>query len=348
MIPLDAIYFNNTVYDLLVALAIFIGTWIGIFVFKKIILVELSRLAKKTKTNYDNMAIEFLKSLGWPVYAWASFYFSTWYLNMPYWFDNFMNTFILLIIAYYIVKGMNNIVSFFTDKLVDKRVAKDEHDNAIIELVSKFLKGLVWLIAILFILSNFGFEITTFIAGLGIGGLAIALALQGILTDLFASLSIYLDKPFKVGDFIIIGNDSGVVQKVGIKSTRIKTLQGQELVISNKEITESRVHNYKKMDKRRIVFEFGVVYETPTKKMRKIPKIVAEIFSKVNDADLDRVHFKAFNDFSLDYEVVYFVNTNDYTKYMDIQQNVNLDLKERFEKEKIEMAYPTQTLYVKK
>ena len=185
-------------------------------------------------------------------------------------------------------------------------------------------------------------------AGLGIGGIAIAFALQNILSDIFASFSIYFDKPFKVDDFIIIGDDKGVVKKIGIKSTRIQTLQGEELVISNKELTESRVHNYKKMERRRIVFVFGVTYETPTEKVKKIPSIIKDIIEKTELADIDRVHFKEFADFSLNFEVVYYLKTSDYAEYMDTQQEINLAMKEHFEKEQIEFAYPTQTVFVHK
>ncbi|MFT4311587.1 MAG: mechanosensitive ion channel family protein [Candidatus Woesearchaeota archaeon] len=340
--------YGNSQIELLTALAIFVISWILIFLFKKIFLVTLEKAAKKTKTQIDNIIVEILKGLGWPVYAWISLYVSTNFLQMPEWYNEFMDVFILLVLAYYLVKSFNKVVEFTVKQIIQKREEKDEHDNAILSLLSKFIRSVVWLFAVLFVLSNFGFEVTTFLAGIGIGGIAIALALQGVLTDLFASLSIYLDKPFKVGDFILVGPDSGVVQTIGIKSTRIKTLQGQELVISNKELVETRVHNFKKMDKRRIVFNLGVTYETPTAKLKKIPKIIENVYKSVEDADLDRVHFKSFDDFALTYEIVYFVNTNDYTRYMEIQQNVNLEIKEQFEKQKIDMAYPTQTLYLKK
>jgi small-conductance mechanosensitive channel len=200
----------------------------------------------------------------------------------------------------------------------------------------------------LLILSNIGVNITSLIAGLGIGGLAIAFALQRILEDFFSSFSIYFDKPFEEGDFIIVGSDMGVVKHIGLKTTRLQTLQGQELVISNKELTDSRVNNYKKMKKRRIVFTFGVEYSTPVAKMKKINKIVEAIFKKIEGADLDRVHFKEFGDFSLNYEIVYYVKTGDYLEYMNIQQEINLTLKQQFEKENIEFAFPSQTIYMKK
>jgi small-conductance mechanosensitive channel len=140
----------------------------------------------------------------------------------------------------------------------------------------------------------------------------------------------------------------GTVKDIGLKSTRIVTLNGQELVVSNHEITSARINNYKKMQKRRIVFSFGVKYETPLKKLKKIPLIVKNILDKTELAELNRVHFKSFGDFSLVYEVVYFMLVPDYNKYMDTQQEINLALKREFEREKIEFAYPTQTIYYSK
>jgi len=183
---------------------------------------------------------------------------------------------------------------------------------------------------------------------LGIGGLAIAFALQNILEDMFSSFSIYFDRPFQIDDFIVIGDDMGIVKKIGIKSTRIQTLQGEELIISNKELTGKRIRNFKKMEKRRIVFKFGVVYETSTEKLKKIPGIIKDIMDRAELAEIDRVHFKEFGDFSLNFEVIYYIKSREYIDYMNTQQEMNFAIKERFEQEGIEMAYPTQTLYVNK
>ena len=240
---------------------------------------------------------------------------------------------------------MNHLVQ----KEINKRTEKQKReDTSMVKVMAVIIKVIIWTIALLMILSNFGIEITPLIAGLGVGGIAIALALQTILGDLFSAFAIYLDKPFQEGDFIIIGNDMGVVKHIGIKTTRIQTLQGQELVISNSELTSSRINNYKRMQKRRIVFSFGVEYNTPTKKMKKIKGIVKKVIDKEKLADLDRVHFKEFGDFSLNYEVVYYLKTSDYNKYMDTQESINLALKEAFEKEKIGFAFPTQTIHLEK
>ncbi|MFC1774805.1 mechanosensitive ion channel family protein [Nanoarchaeota archaeon] len=255
----------------------------------------------------------------------------------------------MILTTFYAIKGVQNVIDYGTQKVIRKRLDEEKDaDTSIIDVLGKILKISIWFIAALLILSNLGYNISTLIAGLGIGGIAIAFALQNVLTDIFASFSIYFDKPFKVGDYIVVGADDGIVKKIGIKSTRITTLRGEELVISNKELTESRIHNYKKMKERRVVFSLGVTYDTKNKDLEKIPKMVESIFSKNKDAKLDRVHFKSFGEFSLNYEIVYFLKTRDYEKYMDVQQVLNLEIKKQFDKAKIDMAFPTQTVIVQK
>ena len=197
-------------------------------------------------------------------------------------------------------------------------------------------------------LDNLGFDITTLIAGLGVGGIAIALAVQNILSDLFASLSIVLDKPFVIGDFIIINEYMGTVEHVGLKTTRIRSLSGEQLVIANNDLLSSRIRNYKRMQERRIVFTIGVIYQTTKTQLEKIPKIIKDIIDKQKLARFDRSHFKNFGDFSLNFETVYWVESSDYNQYMDIQQAINLSIMAIFEEEKIEFAYPTQMVYVDK
>jgi len=176
----------------------------------------------------------------------------------------------------------------------------------------------------------------------------VALALQNVLGDMFSSFAIYIDKPFQVGDFIVVGKDKGVVEKIGLKSTRIRTLQGEELIISNNELTSTRIQNFKKMEKRRIVFTLGVTYNTPADMLAKIPKIIKEVISKEKKLTFDRCHFKEYADSSLNFEIVYYVNDPDYLTNMNFRQKVNLAIYKKFAKEKIEFAYPTQTIYVEK
>ncbi|MDD5665168.1 MAG: mechanosensitive ion channel family protein, partial [Candidatus Omnitrophica bacterium] len=206
----------------------------------------------------------------------------------------------------------------------------------------------IWAGAVIFFLDNLGFKISAVIAGLGIGGVAVALAAQTILKDLFSYFCILFDHPFKVGDFIIVGDFMGTIEHVGMKTTRIRSLGGEILVFSNSDLTDSRLRNYKLMEKRRVVFKIRVEYQTSLSQLREIPKIIKNIISGNKEAIFDRAHFFSYGDFSLIFEIVYYVVGGDYNKYMDIQQEINFLIKEEFEKRGIEFAYPTQTIYLPK
>jgi small-conductance mechanosensitive channel len=196
------------------------------------------------------------------------------------------------------------------------------------------------------ILDNMGFNITALVAGMGVGGIAVALAVQTILGDLFASLSIVLDKPFVVGDFLIIGDLLGSVEYVGLKTTRLRSLSGEQLIFSNSDLLTSRIRNYGRMFERRVVFNIGVTYQTPRDKLIKIPEIIRTAVETQDKTRFDRSHFKEYGNFSLNYESVYYIQGSDYNMYMDIQQDINLYIHEQFENEGIEFAYPTQTLFI--
>jgi small-conductance mechanosensitive channel len=204
----------------------------------------------------------------------------------------------------------------------------------------------VWAIIFLLALDNLGVNITALVAGLGVGGIAVALAAQNIIGDLFASLSIVLDRPFVPGDFLAIDEFYGDVEKVGLKTTRMRSLSGEQIVFSNNDLLNSRIRNYGQMVERRIVFSVGVVYQTPHEKLQQIPSIIEDIIVKQELARFDRAHFKQYGDYSLNFEMVYYVESSDYRLFMDIQQAVNLEIFRRFAEEGIEFAYPTQTLFV--
>lgn len=346
---LSADFGGNLGKDYLVFLGIFILWLIVLKIFKIYILNYLKRLSKKSKTELDDAIIIFIDRINWKFFIFASIYISSKTLELPNAVNKLLNYSLLIVLVYHGVKFLHTIVDYFAKKQIDKTLAQDkEDDTTAIIVLGKIVKISVWLIALLLILSNLGVNITSLVAGLGIGGIAIAFALQNILEDLFSSFTIYFDKPFKKGDFIIIGQDMGVVKHIGIKSTRIQTLQGQELVVSNRELTNTRINNYKRMERRRIVFAFGVEYSTSVGKLKLIDILVKNIFKKIKLTQLDRIHFKEFGPSSLNFEVVYYLDSSDYNKYMDTQEAINLAIKRQFEKRSIVMAFPTQTIYIKK
>jgi small-conductance mechanosensitive channel len=213
--------------------------------------------------------------------------------------------------------------------------------------IAKFVALFVlWLTILLLTLDNLGFNITALVASLGVGGIAIALAVQSILGDLFASLSIALDEPFVVGDFIVVDDLMGTVKHVGLKTTRLQSLGGEELIFSNADLLRSRIRNYKSMTERRILFQFGIGYATSAAGVEEAIAITQSAIAAHDCVRLDRVHFKEFGDSSLVLEAVYFMLDPDYNHYMDVQQSINLRLLDRFADSGIEFAFPTQTVHV--
>jgi small-conductance mechanosensitive channel len=337
-------YFGNTGMQYIIAFAVLITTIIVMKLIKSILFHRLKILAKKTKNDIDDLVIEIIDGLNWPFIFGVSLYIALKFLQYNNLTKVILDKFFLILIVFYSVKVINEIVSYLTHKQVNKR---DDDDDSLVNVLSNILKGFVWIVAFLLVLSNMGVNVTSLLAGLGVGGIAIAFALQRILEDIFSSFSIYFDKPFEVGDFIIVGDELGTVEKIGLKTTRIKHLKGQELVVSNRELTSTKIHNYKKMKKRRIAFSFGVEYGTTLAKLKKINKIVKSIIDKIDLAKIDRIHFKEFGDFSLNFEAVYYLDSREYGTYMDVQQKINFQMLKEFEKEKIEFAFPTQTIHIK-
>ncbi len=241
----------------------------------------------------------------------------------------------------------NRGVKFWLARRMADRLAESDAEAATSMAVLGFIARLVlWALVVILVLDHLGFNVTTLVASLGIGGVAVALAVQSILGDLFASLSITLDKPFVVGDFIIVGDVMGTVEYVGLKTTRIRSLSGEQVVMPNGDLLGSRIRNYKRMQERRIVFAFGVTYDTPAEKLERIPGIVRAVVEAQDDTRFDRAHFKGFGASSLDFEVVYYVLVADYNRYMDIQQAINLALVRRLNAEGVEFAFPTRTLHI--
>jgi small-conductance mechanosensitive channel len=336
-------FLGNTILDYATAL-LALGVLLLIFkLFQSFAVGRFKKLSRRTKTDIDDMLIGVLGTLRPPFYVFLSFYLALNFLEINRILGKVINVILIAWIVYQVVVALQVVIDYGVKKW-SRREKEKEARNAY-QALGKLAKIILWAGALLFILSNLGVNITSLIAGLGIGGVAVAFALQNILNDLFSSFAIYFDKPFVVGDFIVVGDRAGVVEKIGIKTTRVRALQGEEVVISNRELTSVQIQNFKRMHERRIVFSFGVVYETPSEKLKRIPEIVGEIVKSVKLARFDRAHFFRFDDSALAFEVVYYVGTGDYNQYMDINEKILLGIKDVFEKEGIEMAYPTRVIY---
>lgn len=338
---LNSIWWGNSVYEYATAFAAFL-VLSGVFmIVQQIVLRRLARIAEKTKTDLDDVLIDVVRSLKPQFYYFLAFYISILTLSLS---DTVQGVITGVLVVWIVLQGVIAL-----QVLINYALLKKMGDQpSTYGFLSSIIKWVLYSIGFLLVLSNLGVNVTSLIAGLGIGGIAIAFALQNILSDLFSSFAIHLDKPFEEGDYIIVGDHKGTIEHIGIKSTRMRSINGEEVIISNQELTSAQIQNYKDLTERRASFSFGVLYETPFEKVKNIPDMVRSIFDSVEHVRLDRVHLKSFGDSSLDFEVVFHVQSKEYGKYMDIQEEINFALMERFEKEGIEFAYPTQTLYVKK
>ena len=339
--------FGNTILEYLTSFGIFLGGMLTVYIFKQHVLRRLKRWADATDTSADDLLLSAIEKFLVPVIYLFILYAALHTLVLSAEFERGLKIAAIVLVTVLAVRVAISAVNFGLESYLDRSAHADGREKQL-----KGIRGLVnfaiWLIALMFLLDNLGVKISAVVAGLGVGGIAVALAAQAVLGDLFGYFVIFFDKPFEIGDFIVVGEKMGSVEYIGIKTTRIRALGGELLIFSNKDLTNSCVHNFKKMERRRVVFKLGVIYQTPSEKLKAIPALVKGIIESQADTTFDRGHFAAYGDFSLNFEFVYYVTGADYTKYMDIQQAINLEIFETFEKERIEFAYPSQTLFVSK
>lgn len=343
---LDWHFYGNSGEDYLLALGVAIGSYIILRIIRKVILVRLEKFSKKTANDIDDAFIGILSKVKVFSYLLVSVYLGTIFLTFPDWLDKGLKFIFLAVLVFESIQAVQRIIKYF----IVKGLAKDGDDSqakATYRTLNIFIQIILWSLGLLLILSNMGVNITTLIAGLGIGGIAIALAMQNILSDVFSSFTILIDKPFKVTDFIKVGDDMGVVEKIGIKSTRLKTLDGQMLIISNRELTNVRIENFQQLKRRRALFNLGVTYETDREKLEAVPKIIADIVSSQEIAELDRCNFKSYGDFSLNFETSIYIDAATYNEFLNTLEQINLDIYSKFKEKGIEFAYPTHLEYQK-
>jgi len=343
---LDIVIFGNSILRYLVAGLIFAG---GMLVVKMVIrkfIQRLKRFSLKTSSTLDDFLVGLLEGILLPLLYLVVVYLGLRSLTLPSILQRLLNYIILGVSVFFVVKVLIAFIDYGLKVYLKKR-SQDATLAKSLQGLMVVVRVVVWLGAVIFFLDNLGFKITAVITGLGIGGVAVALAAQTILKDLFSYFCIIFDRPFKVGDFIIVGDFMGTIESIGIKSTRLRSLGGEILILSNSDLTDSRLRNFQLMERRRVVFKIGVEYQTSLEQLKVIPKIIEDIISNINDAIFERAHFASFGDFAIIFEVVYWVVGSDYKKYMDIQQRINLAVMEEFSRRKIQFAYPTQTIYLK-
>jgi len=338
---------ENTLDAWLIAVGIALAVFILMIVIKRLFQNRVKKLVEKTKLSADDFIIPLLDQTRWFSLLALGLLLGVQFLQLPgeveLWFDRVMRIILSIQVGFW----GTGLISYYISRSVKEKIDLDHGDDATtLDALGLILKIALWIILVLIILDNLNVEVNSLITSLGIGGIAVALAVQNILGDLFSSLSIALDKPFSIGDFITVDDYEGTVEDIGLKSTRVRSLSGEEVVFSNSDLLNSRIRNYKRLEERRISFSIGVVYGTPADKLAAIPKIVEEIITPLENVRYDRTHFKNLGDFALEYSIVYFVLVPDYVSYLEVQQTINLELYRRFEMEGIEFAFPTQTVFL--
>lgn len=341
------VVWGNSVQRYLITACVFaVGLLVIKLVIRKVIR-RLRSLSERTTSSLDDFVVQILETIGLPLFYLITVYLALKSLVFSAVWEKTLNYVILGVIVFFAVRTAIALIGYAFTVYLKKRGGDTTLEKSLAGIMA-VVKMAVWAGAVIFFMDNLGFKISAVIAGLGIGGVAVALAAQTILKDLFSYFCILFDHPFKVGDFIIVGDFMGTIEHIGIKTTRIRSLGGEMLIFSNSDLTDARLRNYQLMDKRRVVFKIGVVYETPLVLLKEIPRIIENCIKKTHDTAFDRAHFFSFGDFSLIFEAVYYVIGGDYNKYMDIQQSINFGIMDEFKKRGIEFAFPTQTLYLQK
>lgn len=342
----DDVYFNNTLRDWVIAFSLVLGLLLLIRIFRTVIFRKIKTWTLSTESDVDDFAVRLVERSILPLVYLASVYAGLTYLEFRPRIEQVIKVAMLVAGTFFVLRLISAFIHFFLLRVTrnhTNREGKEKQLRGILFVIN----AVVWILGLVFLLSNLGYNITAVITGLGVGGIAIALASQVVLGDLFSYFVIFFDRPFEIGDFIQVDDKSGTVEYIGIKSTRLRALSGEQLIFSNTNLTNSRIHNFKRMVTRRVQFSLGIVYDTPAEKLKRIPEMVKEIISSTPDLTFDRAHFSGYGDFALKYEFVYFVQTDNYNVYMDRQQSIYLRIFETFQKEGIGFAFPTQEVLVR-
>lgn len=345
---LNHIFAGNTILAwiqslCLTTLVLFLFRLLKTFVYKRI-----NAYAQIAETTIDDLFSNLIKKTNKYFVVILSIYVGTGVLELNPKIEIWTSRIAIIVLVLQFALWGNILINSLILNTLQRKKDVDASASSAFGVLAFFARIALWSILVLIILDNLDFNISPLIASLGVGGVAVALATQKILGDVFCSLAILLDKPFVVGDFIVVDDHWGTVEYIGVKTTRLRSLQGQQIVIANADLLDSRIQNFKRMTERRVPFNIGITYQTPCEKVEKVPSIIQEIIDKNEQARFDRAHFQKYGDFALIFEAVYFVKTGDYKVFMDTQQSINLALFKRFAEEGIEFAYPTQTLHVNK
>lgn len=341
---LNRVIAGSSVRDWITAACVFIGATILFGLLKRLVLMRLAAWAEKTQTDVDDLVIDLVRRTSRLFLVVMAARVASHWLTLSDATHLWLSRVAIVAVWFQVGLWGLGLVQYGIQRAVRARGGEDSGKRMGSSILALIGRVLVWTTVVLLCLQNVGVDVTALITGLGVGGIAVALALQNVLGDLFASITILLDKPFVVGDAITIGEFTGTVEEIGIKTTRLRSVNGELIVVGNSDLVNSRIRNFKRLSERRSVFTIGVNYATPSDKLARVPVILKDIVSTLPNTRFDRAHLKSFGDWALLFECVWFCTVPDYIALMDAQQALNLEIKRRFEAEGIEMAFPTQTV----
>ena len=348
MAILEQTYLGNTILQWGLALIVAVVVLVTVRILKSFTVRRLRKLAERSKTDLDDLIVDLLGSTKFFLILGLSLYAGSLMLDLPGDSRDFVTNVAVLIFLLQATLWGNYVIKYLVSQFVEARLEEDASTATMVNAFGFVARLIFFSVILLVAFGTVGFDVSALVTGLGIGGIAIALAVKDILSDLFGSLTIALDKPFVLGDFITTGDYAGTVEHIGLKTTRLRSNTGEQLVFSNADLLGSRLRNYKRMQERRALMNLGVTYDTPPDKLAAIPAMLQDIIDTHELARFDRAHFADFGDFSLNFQVVFWVTKPGYADFMNTRQAINLQIYERFAKEGIEFAFPTQTLYVEK
>lgn len=324
---------GNSLEAYLIALAIFAGFIVVSKLVKVVVLARLKIVAKRTKGDFDDFVIDTVSGMNWWFFAVAGMYAALQQLTLPDIADKSVQYLFIIALTFQAVKIIESAIMYALSKAAEREGGNSDNGrNTIIQAFGKIVKVILWVLAITFVLSNFGVNVTSLIAGLGITTMAIALAAQPMLKDFFGAITVIGGGLFKNGDLIMFDGSLGTVESIGMRTTRLRTPQGEELVVPNSKLAEAKIQNFKNMQKRRVEFAIGVKYTTSSEKLCEIPVIIEGIIKGIKEAEFERCHFKDFGNPGLNVEIAFWVLSPDHRVYMDVRHQVNIAIKEEFEK----------------
>lgn len=339
-------YYGNTLQEWLTAAGVTLLVFAALCLLRLLLKRHIAKLVSRTSSEIDDLVVHVTEKTRLTFFVIVSLSIGAYFVELHPKASRVLDIVVVLSWLLQSATWGNGVITFWLSRTMRKRLVADASSATTLAALGFLGRLVLWIVILLLALDNLGVNITALVAGLGVGGVAVALALQSILGDVFASLSIVIDKPFIIGDFIIIDDYQGSVESIGLKTTRVRSLSGEVIVFSNSDLLRSRIRNYKHLFERRVVFSIKVSHRTPVEAIIPIPSLLREIVERQQSVRFDRAHFAELADFAFRFEVVYFVLSPEYSAYMDIQQALNLDILRALEERGIVLAQPSPSIHL--